>query len=148
MYTQNAVRSRYSIDNLETASGPRIVVLCFDRLDRDLAHALAAIDRQDHFETNSTLGHAQDLLSEMATMLDVGAWEHAGALLSVYDYLLRLLACANATKNGPMVRESARLVAELGAAFRAGASVTSEIADATTDGVVATEAMQRFSVRA
>ncbi len=119
MYTATAARQRFSAGNLDGASGPRIIVMCFDRLDRDLATATAAIERDDHFETNEQLGHAQDLLTEMAMMLDVDSWEHAGALLAVYDYLLRLLAAANAKKDVAMVHEAQRHVTEIGAAFRA-----------------------------
>lgn len=114
-------RDRFATGNVDTVSGPKIVVMCFDRLDRDLAGALVSIERGDHFETNAALGHAQDLLGEMATMLDVEAWEHAPALLSVYDYLLRVLAVANMTKDPVRVAEAQRLVADLGEGFRAAA---------------------------
>jgi flagellar biosynthetic protein FliS len=92
--------------------------MCFDRLERDLTSAMGAIESHDHYEANSALGHAQDLLSELATMLDTGAWEHAGSLLAIYDYLLRLLAVANAKKDVAMVHEAMRHVATLGAGFR------------------------------
>jgi len=114
-----AARDRFATGSVETVSGPRIVIMCFDRLDRDLAAAHAAIERGDHFETNLALGHAQDLLGEMAAMLDVDAWEHAPALLSVYDYLLRLLAVANVAKHAGRVAEAQQLVAEIGEGFRA-----------------------------
>jgi flagellar protein FliS len=131
-YTAEAARSRYVGDQLETASGTRIILLCFDRLDRDLAQAGSAIERSDQGAANSALAHAQDLLSELATMLDVQAWEHAGALLSIYDYLLRLLPVANATKSAALVREAAGIVNEIGAAFRIAADTP---ADATATGL-------------
>ena len=118
MYTASAAKQRFSTGNLDGASAPRIIVMCFDRLDRDLTMAVAAIERHDYFETNNSLGHAQDLLTEMALMLDTGAWEHAGSLLAIYDYLLRLLAVANAKKDAAMVREAMRHLAEIGATFR------------------------------
>jgi flagellar biosynthetic protein FliS len=119
MYDATTARQRFSAGTLEGASGPRIIVMCFDRLDRDLAGAHAAIEGHDYFETNSLLGHAQDLLTEMAMMLDTGAWEHGGSLLAIYDYLLRLLAVANAKKDAAMVQEAQRYVTEIGDAFRA-----------------------------
>ena len=125
-YTAEAARSRYAGDQLETASGTRIILLCFDRLDRDLAQAGSAIERSDHCAANSALAHAQDLLSELATMLDLQAWEHAGALLSIYDYLLRLLPVANATTSEALVREAAGIVGEIGAAFRIAADTPAE----------------------
>jgi flagellar secretion chaperone FliS len=151
MYTATAARSRFSAGNLEGASGPRIIAMCFDRLDRDLAAALASIERRDHYETNSTLGHAQDLISELATMLDTGAWEHAGSLLAIYDYLLRILAVANAKKDAAMVQEAARHITEIGTAFReAERSITRPAPAVATqlDGVHPDPAPRRISVQA
>lgn len=118
MYTANAARNRYSASNLDGVSGPRIVVMCFDRIERDLHAAIAAIEVRDHYEANSNLGHAQDLIGELATMLDTSAWEHAGSLIALYDYLLRLLAVANLKKDPVRVNEALRHVTELGNAFR------------------------------
>lgn len=119
MYSASAARNQFSAGNLDGVSGPRIVVMCFDRLERDLTTAAAAIERLDHFEANQSLAHAQDLLSELATMLDTGAWEHASSLLAIYDYLLRLLAVANMKKDAARVHEALRHIAELAEAFRA-----------------------------
>jgi flagellar protein FliS len=113
---------RFAMDNLQTAGGPKIVIMCFDRLDRDLLTALIAIEEDDHFETNRLLGHAQELLGEMADMLDLEIWEHANALLSVYDYVLRRLAQANASKDPSLVLEAQRLITEIGDAFRQAAA--------------------------
>jgi flagellar protein FliS len=113
-----AQRQQYSTDRLETASNARILVLCFDRLDRDLAQARAAIDDADHFVANDTLAHAQDLLGELAAMLDTEAWSHATTLLSVYDYILRLLAKANVLKSATLLAEAQTLIREIGDAFR------------------------------
>lgn len=118
MYSPDTMLDRFAAGSVQTATGPKIVVMCFDRLDRDLATALIALEDGDHYETNASLGHAQDLLGEMAGMLDLDTWDHAGHLLSVYDYLLRRLAQANAAKDARHVHEAQRLVAELGDAFR------------------------------
>ena len=154
------VRDRYVVDQLDTSSNAKILVLCFDRLDRDLASAQAAMERNDHYTTNEQLGHAQDLLGELATMLDVGAWDHAGSLLAVYDYVLRLLAVANIEKAPALVTEAQRLVSEIGDAFRTastqpirpqaaaafGGGLPSSTTGATTDAGAADA--PRFSVRA
>lgn len=118
MYSANAARNRFSAGNLDGVSGPRIVVMCFDRLERDLTNAVTAIEGADFYEANNSLGHAQDLLSELAMMLDTAAWDHAGSLLAIYDYLLRLLAVANAKKDVAMVHEAMRHLVEIGGAFR------------------------------
>jgi flagellar protein FliS len=116
------LRRQFSADRLETASSARILVLCFDRLDRDLALARTAIQRGDHFAANEELTHAQDLVGELAAMLDLEVWEHAGSLLAIYDYLLRLLLRANSFKSEALVAEAQRLISEIGEAFRAAAA--------------------------
>lgn len=149
MYSANAARNQFTAGNLDGVSGPRIVVMCFDRLERDLSTAVAAIERSDHYEANNALGHAQDLLGELAQMLDTEAWEHASSLLSIYDYLLRLLAVANMKKDAVRVHEALRHIAQLAEAFRAAeresfATARPPIADAAPDDVVP----RRISVRA
>ncbi len=118
-----AQRAQFASDGLETASNARILTLCFDRLDRDLLHARAGLERGDHFATNEALGHAQDLVGELAGMLDLEAWQHAGSLLALYDYLLRLLQTANVHKAVGLVAEAQRLITEIGDAFRGAAVV-------------------------
>ena len=150
----NAVRNRYVVDHLGTASNAKILTMCFDRVDRDLATAQAAIERGDYATTNEELGHAQDLLGEMAMMVDTDAWEHAGSLLAVYDYVLRLLAVANLEKNALLVTEAQLLIGEIGEAFRAAAIESVQLpaapapsADAGGDGDSVAPA-SRFSVQA
>lgn len=124
MYDQNtllAQRSAFSDGDLATASPARVLVKCFDRLDADLDRALTAIDGRDHETTNRHLGHAQDLLGEVASMLDRKAWEHADSLLAVYDYVLRLIAVGNIEKHVGPVTEARRLLAEIGSGFRTAA---------------------------
>lgn len=124
----------FTSNGLATASNSRILVMCFERLDRDLTVARAAIAREDHFVTNESLRHAQDLLGEVATMLDVDAWEHASTLLAVYDYVLRLLAKANLLKAEALVVEAQHLIGEIGDAFRAAASTPHQTATYDSDG--------------
>lgn len=146
MTTPDAFRDRYAAGSLQTASAPKIVTMCFDRLDRDLTTAQRAIEVSDHFGCNEALGHAQDLVAEMAEMVDLDAWEHAGSLVALYDYLLRLLAAANVQKHGAPVAEAQRIVGELGAAFRAAAE---QPAPPNGDGQPAPVADEvRFSIRA
>lgn len=145
------LRHQFQEDRLSTASNGTILTLCFDRLDRDLSVAREAISNADHFTTNDALGHAQDLLSELAGMLDTGAWEHANSLLTVYDYLLRLLAKANILKDDALVAEAQRLVAEIGDAFRQAAGTATPAAPAATAAASAFETgadRPRFSIQA
>ncbi|MEM9041889.1 MAG: flagellar export chaperone FliS [Actinomycetota bacterium] len=114
-------RSAFTDGDLDTASPSVVLVRCFDRLDVDLAGALESIATADHETTNRLLGHAQDLVGELATWLDVEAWEHAPALLSIYDYVLRVLAAANVHKDPGPVKEAQRILSEIGDSFRTAA---------------------------
>lgn len=148
-HAATAGRAQFASDGLETASNARIVVLCFDRLDRDMAHALDGIERQDMYDVNDALGHAQDLLGELATMLDLEAWEHAGSLLALYDYLLRLLQAANVHKAANLVDEARLLLTELGDAFRSAANAAPAAEAAPADPGPAVEPdVSRWSVSA
>lgn len=134
-------RNAFTDGDLETASPAVVLVRCFDRLDLDLSGALDSITAADHETTNRLLGHAQDLVGELATMLDVDAWEHAPALLSIYDYVLRVLAVANLHKDPTPVREAQRILGEIGDGFRVavyGETTASPAVDANGQFVVST----------
>lgn len=116
-------RAAFSDGDLQTASPAQVIVKCFDRLDADLDRALVAMEAKDHDTTNTQLGHAQELLGEMAMMIDPEVWAHADALLSVYDYVLRLLAAGNIRKRPSMIVEARHLLGEIGDGFRAAVQV-------------------------
>ena len=56
-------------------------------------------------------------------MLDRQAWEHAGTLASIYEYVLRQLAAANISKNAALATEARHLLAQLGESFRTAATM-------------------------
>ena len=70
----------------------------------------------------------------MAGMLDITAWEHSGALLAVYDYVLRLLAVASMRKLVGPAAEAQRLLREIGDGFRVAAASAEQpaVQDRTT----------------
>mgnify|MGYP001800833071 CR=1 FL=1 len=111
-------RSAFRSDDLSTASPRRVLVKCFDRLDVDLAKGITAIEESRFEAANDLLGRAQDLLGEMAAIVDTDAWDHADGLLSIYDYVLRLLAAGSMLKDEEPLVEARRLLAELGDGFR------------------------------
>jgi flagellar protein FliS len=123
MTTSQSLRERFTTGALDTASGPRVVVMAYDRLDRDIASALAALAEGDLATTHEMLCHAQDLVHELTGMLDVDAWEHGPSLAAIYRYVMVRLTEANMTKRAAPATEARSLLAELGDAFRQ-ASVT------------------------
>lgn len=141
MYPNPTLRGRFTEEGLTTASGPRIVVMCFDRFDRDLAGALAALEAHETQLAHDLLCHAQDLVHELLCMLDLEAWEHAPSLAAIYRYVMELLTRSNITKRPDGAIEARRLMADLGDGFRqasVGLASTREHSEPTT----------QFSVRA
>ena len=118
MYPNQNQRGRFTEDGLSTASGPKIVLMCFDRLDRDIGEALGALETKDFGRANEAFCHAQDIVNELLYMLDLGAWEHAASLAAVYRYTVQLLTRANVSKRPDDAIDARLLLAEIGDAFR------------------------------
>jgi flagellar protein FliS len=148
------LRNKFTAGALETASPAKIVVMAFDRLDRDLAGALVAIDSRDVPKAHELLVHAQDLVHELLCMLDLDAWEHAPKLASIYQYVGELLTKANMHKRTAEVHEARTLLADIGDAFRQAAvsaatapqpAVTTAPAPAPAPAPAAAPAASRFA---
>lgn len=107
--------------------------MAYDRLDRDLAGALVALESRAIERSHELLVHAQDLVHELLCMLDLDAWEHAPQLASIYRYVIELLTAANVRKTVKEVKEARTLLAGLGDAFRQAASMAAAPATATAD---------------
>jgi flagellar secretion chaperone FliS len=116
------LRERFTDGGLATASGPKIIVLCYERLERDLSGAIEAIASVDIARTHDLLCHAQDIVHELRCMLQLDAWEHAPQLSSIYRYIHDLLVQANVRKDAVLVTEARGMLADLGEAFRAAAA--------------------------
>lgn len=116
------LRERFTDGGLATASGPKIIVLCYERLERDLAGAVEAIAAVDVQGAHDLLCHAQDIVHELRCMLQLDAWEHAPKLSSIYRYIHDLLVQANVRKDVALVTEARGMLAELGEAFCAAAA--------------------------
>ena len=114
----SALRARFTDGGLDTASGPKVVNLAYDRLARDLTGAIEAIEASDIPRAHELLVHAEDLVHELCCMLDLDVWEHAASLAAIYRYVIRLLTVANTHKRVAEVREAKLLLGELGGAFQ------------------------------
>ncbi len=89
------LRERYVQDSVSTASPATLLIMLYDRLVLDLLRAEAALNDGNKQQANEQLIHAQDVVSELASTLDVDAWEGAKQLMSVYTFLLTTLVEAN-----------------------------------------------------
>lgn len=122
MYQPTTPRERFTDGGLTTASGPKIIVMCFERLDRDITGAIDAIEHRQIERAHELLLHAQDILFELRCMIDFDAWEHAGSLSSIYRFASDLLVTANVKKSAREAEQARAMLAEIGAAFRQAAA--------------------------
>ena len=125
MTNSQSLRERFTSGSLDTASGPRVVVMAYERLDRDIAGALSALADGELGKAHELLCHAQDLVHELNGMLDVDAWEHGPSLAAIYRYVIVRLTEANMTKLPSPATEARNLLAELGEAFRTASTTSS-----------------------
>jgi flagellar secretion chaperone FliS len=122
-----AVRNAYASDTVVTTP-ERLITMLYDRLARDLHGAEAAIAAGDVPAANAQLVHAQDIIFELLSALDVDAWEGAPQLASLYTWLLNQLADANLRKDALIVKQCRSLVEPLGEAWHAAAAEVSRSA--------------------
>lgn len=84
-------RDRFVADSIATASPQRLLCLLYDRLALDVQRAQAALVAGDRATANLQAQHAQDILFELRSTLDVEAWEGGAALASLYGWLITQL---------------------------------------------------------
>lgn len=121
MPTTASLIARYQSAATETASGPQLLVMLYDRLAKDLSAAEAAIEGAEIEAANTALIHAQQIVRLFRVHLDSGGFEGGAELADLYDYLDRQLVDANLTKNAQLVRDCVEVVEPLRAAWRAAA---------------------------
>ena len=115
------LQRRLMDDAIATASPSRLVTMLYDRLVRDLVSAEQAIALNDRRDAEKNLTHAQDIVIELRTSLDMDTWDGAPGLASIYAFLLGELIRANAYKDAARVAACRELVQPLRDAWHAAA---------------------------
>lgn len=111
--TAEAMRARYASNTVDTASPVRLLTMLYDRLVRDLHVAGAAIVARDVATAHNELVHAQAIVEELASSLDVDAWDGGPGLAALYQFLLSELVAANVAKDAARVAACLGLVEPL-----------------------------------
>lgn len=93
--TAQALRARYLSDSISTASPARLLTMLYDRLVLDLTVAEQALGDGDRKGAGERLCHAQDILLELRSSLDVEAWSGGPALAALYAHMTTELVQAN-----------------------------------------------------
>jgi flagellar secretion chaperone FliS len=128
--TQSAARNHYATNAVRTASPARLLVMLYDRLVRDLVLAEQALRTADLSKASSELLHAQQIVMELKTSLDLTAWEGAAGLADLYTWLYGELVAANLGKDPARVAECRAIVEPLREAWSAAALQTAQAGSA------------------
>ena len=118
MATLASAKNMYVRDSVQTMSPGRMIIALYDRVILDLDRAEAAIAAADVFGAHSALMHAQEIIDELYTTLDVTQWPAGTKLLSIYRTVAGELIAANITKDAERVRTCRALLTPLRDAWR------------------------------
>lgn len=95
------------VDNaVATASPARLLVMLLERLVLDVERALAAQRGEDWAAAHQHLVHAQDIVIELASSLDVDRMPGGVELAALYEYLRNRLVIANVRRHTGATQQS------------------------------------------
>jgi flagellar protein FliS len=116
--TSLPARNPYLQDSVGTASPGRLLVMLYDRLVADLFQGEEALRADNRELSAERITHAQEIILELRTTLDVEAWSGAPGLASLYGFLLTELIQANVKRDADKVASCRALVEPLRDAWR------------------------------
>lgn len=120
--TSPHLRDRYLQDSINTASPGTLLLMLYERLIRDLLQGEEAIRAGDREKASEMLIHAQEIILELRTTLDVESWAGAPGLASLYGFVLTELIGANVSQDADKVVSCRALLEPLRDAWREAAA--------------------------
>lgn len=117
-----SLRARYLGDTVTTASPQQLLVMLYDRLALDLERAQAALAAGERDQAGVQLQHAQDIVLELRSSLQVDAWEGGPRLAALYSWLIGELVQANVKADRNRVASCRQVVEPLRDAWRQAAA--------------------------
>jgi flagellar secretion chaperone FliS len=117
-----SVRARYLSDGVTTASPQQLLVMLYDRLALDLERAEDALVGKDREAAHVQLMHAQEIVLELRSSLQVDVWEGGPRLAALYSWLVGELIQANLKGDVRRVRDCRSIVEPLRDAWREAAA--------------------------
>lgn len=118
------VHAAYVGNSVSTASPARLLVMLFERLVLDVQRGLDAQLAGDLEGAHGQLMHAQDIVMELHSSLDVDAFSGGPQLAAIYDYLHRQLVLANIRRDTAITQECLNLSSDLADTWRQAAMQT------------------------
>jgi flagellar protein FliS len=126
--TNAAFRERYLNDSVTTASPGKLLVMLYDRLVLDLVRAEEALRSGEREAASVQLLHAQEILIELQTSLDLAAWPEGKGLAQLYAFLLTELVTANVRGDVDKTVSCREIIEPLRDAWRVAAATTAATA--------------------
>jgi flagellar secretion chaperone FliS len=118
----SALRDRYLADSINTASPGKLLVMLYDRLVMDLMQGEEALRTGDREQASSKITHAQEIILELRTTLDLDAWAGAPGLANLYGFLVTELIGANIKRDADRVAACRAMIEPLRDAWREAAA--------------------------
>jgi flagellar secretion chaperone FliS len=123
MATLASAKNKYVSNSVQTMSPGRMIVALYDRMLLDLDRAESAIAAVDIEGAHSALLHAQEIIDELYTSLDVKEWAAGRGLAALYRWMKDELVDANVAKDAAPVRRCRELLLPLRDAWREAAGI-------------------------
>src|SRR3954462_15017516 len=117
-----SLRARYLGDAVATASPRQVLVMLYDRLALDLERAQKAVAAGERSEASEQLQHAQEIVLELLSSLQVDAWEGGPRLAALYNWLLSEMMQANIKLDTNRISSCRQVVEPLRDAWRLAAA--------------------------
>jgi flagellar protein FliS len=127
-----SLRTRYLGDAISTASPQQVLVMLYDRLTLDLERAQLALRDGRRDDAGGQLRHAQEIVFELLSSLQVDAWEGGPRLAALYNWLVAELNQAMVKHDAGRVASCLQVVEPLRDAWRQAAASLSPGAVAST----------------
>lgn len=112
-FGNGAQRNQYLADSVLSAPPARLLTMLYDRLLLDLGRAEAAQQSANWAVASENLLHAQAIVAELSSSLNVDAWDGASGLLGIYNYVSTALINANIQRDAAHTREAIDLLEPL-----------------------------------
>jgi flagellar protein FliS len=118
MASPTNLAAKYRSQAIQTAPGPQLLVMLYDRLAADVDIAGRSLEARDYLVTNERLQHAQRIVRMLRHSLEPDGFTGGRDLLALYDFLLSHLVEANLRKDAGLVLECAQIIAPLREAWQ------------------------------
>ena len=108
-----ALRNQYNRDAILSATPARLLTMLYDRLLLDLSRAERAQQSQNWAVASENLIHAQAIVAELSSSLNLDAWEGAKGLFELYSFVSTTLVEANIRRDAERTRSCITLLEPL-----------------------------------